>query len=136
MLGRAAGRREYLARFHAIDVCLDPFPYAGTTTTCDALWMGVPTVTLAGGTHVSRVGASLLAAVGLPGLIARAPDEYVRAATELASDLPRLAALRRGLRDRMLGSPLCDGPGLARELEAAYRHMWRLWCRTAGAAGG
>lgn len=136
-------RRAYLDRFNALDVSLDPFPFAGITTTCDSLWMGVPVVSLAGQTFVSRSGVSLLTAVGLPdpsagsgqGLIAHTEDEYVRIAVELASDLPRLAAVRRGLRDRMKASPLCDGPAFARKLEAAYRFMWRDWCeRQTGAA--
>jgi predicted O-linked N-acetylglucosamine transferase (SPINDLY family) len=98
--------------------------------------MGVPVVTLAGNTFVRRSGASLLTAVGLPpsagsgqGLIAQTENEYVRLAVELATDLPRLAALRRGLRGRMAASPLCDGRAFARKLEAAYRHMWQDWCQ-------
>lgn len=121
-------RRAYLDRFDAIDVSLDPFPFAGITT-CDSLWMSVPVVTLTGGTFVSRSGVGLLTAVRLPELIAHSEDEYVRIAVALATDLPRLAALRRGLRDRMAASPLCDGPAFARKLEGTYRFMWRDWCR-------
>jgi protein O-GlcNAc transferase len=123
-----AARAEYLARYHEADIALDTHPYAGVTTTCDATWMGVPTVTLAGNTHVSRSGVSLLSAVGLPELIAQTPEDYVEIAVRLASDLPRLAALRTGLRQRMRQSPLCDGQRLARSIEAAYRDMWRKWC--------
>jgi protein O-GlcNAc transferase len=126
------GRAEYLARYGEADIALDTFPYAGMTTTCDAMWMGVPTVTLAGNTHVSRTGVSLLSAVGLPELIAGTPEEYVEIAVGLASDLPRLAALRAGLRERMRQSPLCDGQRLARSIEAAYREMWRKWCSGGG----
>jgi len=90
--------------------------------------MGVPTVTLAGKTHVSRSGVSLLSAVGLPELIAATPEEYVEIAVGLASDLPRLAALRAKVRERMRQSPLCDARRLARSIEAAYRGMWRNWC--------
>jgi protein O-GlcNAc transferase len=121
-------RRAYLELFNQVDVALDPFPYAGMTTTCDALWMGVPTITLAGNTHVSRTGVSLLSAVGLPELIARSPDEYVDIAVRLESDLNRLALLRSGLRDRVTQSSLFDGAGLARAVEAAFREMWRKWC--------
>jgi len=120
-------RREYLELLNQVDVGLDTFPYAGMTTTCDALWMGVPTVTLAGQTHVSRTGVSLLSAVGLPELIARTPEQYVEIAVGLASDLPRLAALRAGLRERVGRSPLGDGAGLAAAIEAAYREMWHNW---------
>jgi predicted O-linked N-acetylglucosamine transferase (SPINDLY family) len=123
-----AARAEYLARYHEVDIALDTHPYAGVTTTCDATWMGVPTVTLAGDTHVSRSGVSLLSAVGLPELIAQTPEEYIEIAVRLASDLPRLAALRAELRERMRQSPLCDGQRLARDIEAAYREMWRTWC--------
>ena len=127
-VGKRASIRGYLARYGEIDVALDPFPYHGTTTTCDALWMGVPVVTLAGGAHVSRVGVSLLDAVGLGELVAESEDEYVRLAVELANDVPRLAGLRRGLRERMAASPLCDGRRLARALEDVYRATWRAWC--------
>jgi predicted O-linked N-acetylglucosamine transferase (SPINDLY family) len=98
------------------------------TTTCDALWMGVPVVTLAGPAAPSRAGVSLLNGVGRPGWVAATPQEYVATAASLAGDLPRLAELRRALRGRVAASPLCDGPGLARALEAAYRDMWRAWC--------
>jgi predicted O-linked N-acetylglucosamine transferase (SPINDLY family) len=123
-----AARSEYLARCHEVDIALDTHPYAGVTTTCDATWMGVPTVTLAGNTHVGRSGVSLLSAVGLPELIARSAEEYAEIAVGLAGDLPRLAAMRAGLRERMRQSPLCDGVRLAREVEAAYRGMWKNWC--------
>jgi protein O-GlcNAc transferase len=117
-------RAEYLARYLEVDIALDTFPYAGMTTTCDAMWMGVPTVTLAGQTHVSRTGVSLLSAVGLHELIASTPQEYASIAAGLAADLSRLVALRAGLRERMRSSPLLDGAGLARRLERAYQAMW------------
>jgi predicted O-linked N-acetylglucosamine transferase (SPINDLY family) len=108
-----------------VDIALDTFPYHGTTTTCEALWMGVPVVTLAGQTHASRVGVSLLSNLGHPEWIATSPEGYVKIAVELAGDLPRLAQLRSTLRGRMEASPLMDAPGFAREIEAAYREMWR-----------
>ena len=113
-----------------MDIALDTFPYHGTTTTCEAMWMGVPVVSLAGQRHVSRVGVSLLNNVGLPELVANTPEEYVRIAVDLANDLPRLQELRSTLRQRMEQSPLMDAPRFARNVEAAYRQMWRKWCAT------
>jgi predicted O-linked N-acetylglucosamine transferase (SPINDLY family) len=114
--------------YNQMDIALDTFPYHGTTTTCEALWMGVPVVTLAGTAHVSRVGLSLLNNIGLPDLIAQTPEQYVEIAVRLAKDLPRLAELRSKLRPRMRASPLMDAPRFARDIEAAYRQMWRNWC--------
>lgn len=111
-----------------VDLALDTFPYHGTTTTCEALWMGVPVLTLAGNRHISRVGVSLLTNAGLPEFITRSPDDYVGTAVAAAGNLPRLAALRRSLRERMQASPLMDAPRFARHLEAAYRTMWHRWC--------
>ena len=130
----AARRRmaEHVKDYARIDIGLDPFPCNGMTTTCHALWMGVPVVTLAGRSPMSRAGLSLLSVVGLPELVARSEDEYVAIASELAGDRPRLAALRGGLRERMSDSPLMDAPGFARKVERAYREMWREWCRRAG----
>jgi predicted O-linked N-acetylglucosamine transferase (SPINDLY family) len=128
LAGYAPRPDEHLAAYGRVDIALDTFPYHGTTTTCEALWMGVPVVTLAGKTHASRVGVSLLSRVGLTELVAETAEDYVRLATELASDLPRLAELRRTLRPRMAASPLTDAPRFARAIEAAYRDMWRAWC--------
>jgi protein O-GlcNAc transferase len=119
---------QYASTYGRIDIALDPFPWAGGITTCDALWMGVPVVTLAGHTAVGRGGASILSNVGLPKLIAQTPQQYLQIATELASDLPRLTELRQTLRPRMQASPLMDAPRFARNIEAAYRQMWRNWC--------
>ncbi len=119
---------QYLARYHDLDLCLDPFPYNGGTTTMDALWMGVPVVTLAGRTAVGRGGVSILSNVGLPELIARTPEQYVAIAAALAADRERLAQLRNGLRERMMSSPLMDGKQYAADVEAAFRRMWRTWC--------
>jgi protein O-GlcNAc transferase len=121
-------REAYLRLAGRVDVLLDPFPYAGMTTTCDFLWMGVPTVTLAGSTALSRAGVTLLRAVGLSKLIAHTTEQYVRTAADLARDLSRLAGLRAGLRARMASSPLRDERGLTARLESAYRAMWRAWC--------
>jgi predicted O-linked N-acetylglucosamine transferase (SPINDLY family) len=119
---------NYCLLYQQIDIGLDPFPYNGGATTCDALWMGVPVVSLAGTNAVSRAGLSILTNVGLAELVARTPAEYVSIAARLAGDLPRLAALRAGLRERMQASPLTDAPRFARNVEAAYRDMWRRWC--------
>jgi len=119
---------EYVRTYGRIDIALDPFPWGGGITTCDALWMGVPMVSLLGRTAVGRGGASILANIGVPELIARTPQQYVQIATDLANDLPRLGELRRTLRARMQASPLMDAPRFARNVEAAYRQMWRNWC--------
>ena len=122
-------RREYFELFHRLEMVLDPFPYNGHSTSLDALWMGVPVVSLAGKRAVSRAGWSQLSNLGLPELVARSEDEYVEIATRLARDLPRLATLRRTLRGRMEASVLMDAPRFARNIEAAYRAMWRSWCQ-------
>lgn len=118
---------RYFAQYQQIDVALDPFPFPGGTTTCDALWMGVPVITLPGQTAVSRAGLSILSNVGLPELVAESVEDYVRLATDLARDGSRLQLLRSGLRQKMLSSPLMDAPQFARDIEAAYRGMWRTW---------
>ncbi len=119
---------DHLDLYNRIDIALDTFPYNGTTTTCEALWMGVPVVTLEGDRHAGRVGVSLLNQVGLTELIAKTPEDYVQIAVSLANDLDKLATLRSGLRERMANSPLCDGKGFTRILEEAYREMWKKWC--------
>jgi predicted O-linked N-acetylglucosamine transferase (SPINDLY family) len=111
-----------------IDLALDTFPYAGTTTTCEVLWLGIPVITLEGETSVARSGQALLKLLGLEELIARSEAEYIEKAVELANDLNRLDALHRGLRARFESSPLRDEAGYTRELEAAYRAMWTDWC--------
>lgn len=120
---------EHFQRYQAIDIGLDPFPYAGGTTTCDALWMGVPVVSLAGATAVGRGGLSILSNAGLPRLVAHTTEESVRLCVDLATDLPHLATLRSGLRDRMIASPLMNASRFAGHVEAAFREMWRGWCR-------
>lgn len=119
---------EHLAMYHRVDLALDTFPYHGTTTTCEALWMGVPVLSLAGSCHAARVGVSILHNVGLETLIAASQNEYITLAESLAKDPARLAQAREGLRERMAGSPLCDAPALARRFEAALREMWVRWC--------
>lgn len=114
---------RYLADYARVDIALDPTPYNGGTTTCDALWMGVPVVSLAGGHFYGRMGASILNAVGLPELVAASPQAYLEIARGLALDPGRLAALRAGMRKRLLQSSLCDGPRFVRHLEDA---LWLM----------
>ena len=117
VLDMIADPRGHLAAYDRIDIGLDPAPYNGTTTTCEALWMGVPVVTLRGRTHAARVGASLMEAAGLPELVAATPEAYVECATALARDGARLAELRASLRHRLAASALCDRAAYTREFE-------------------
>jgi predicted O-linked N-acetylglucosamine transferase (SPINDLY family) len=132
----ACPRREYLELYHRLDIALDTFPYNGHTTSLDALWMGVPVVTLAGATPVSRAGLSQLTNLGLPELVAHTESDYVAIAEGLARDLPRLAQLRSTLRDRMKDSVLMDAPRFARQVEQAYQNMWHDWLREQSATSG
>jgi len=122
--------QQYFELYRLIDIGLDTFPYGGGTTTCDALWMGVPTISLTGKTGVGRGGLSILSNIGLAELVGDSEEKYVGLASELAGDLERLSQLRRTLRQRMMQSPLMDAPRFARNIEAAYRQMWRKWCGT------
>jgi len=119
---------DHIALYRKIDICLDTFPYNGTTTTCEALWMGVPVITLLGDRHLARVGASLITQVGLQELIARTPEEYIDLAIRLASNPHYLNEIHLGLRKRMAQSSLCDIPRFARKLESTYRTLWKKWC--------
>jgi predicted O-linked N-acetylglucosamine transferase (SPINDLY family) len=118
----------YMRHYQEIDIVLDTVPCNGHTTSLDALWMGVPVVTLTGPTVVGRGGLSILQNLKLPELIAANPDAFVEIAVGLARDLNRLSNLRSTLRDRMRQSPLMDAPRFASNIEAAYRLMWRRWC--------
>jgi predicted O-linked N-acetylglucosamine transferase (SPINDLY family) len=129
-------RREYLEIYHRLDLVLETFPYNGHTTSLDALWMGVPVVTLVGDLPVSRAGLSQLSNLGLPDLVAASEDEFVKIAADLAGDLPRLSGLRATLRQRMQASVLMDAPRFARQIEGAYREMWRAWCRASSGGAG
>jgi predicted O-linked N-acetylglucosamine transferase (SPINDLY family) len=116
---------EYLAKYNEVDIALDTTPFAGGTTTCDALWMGVPVVTLSGKTAVGRSGVSLLTNVGLPELIAQSPRQYIEIAAGLAKDLPKLAVSRSQLRDKMQSSPLMDIRRFTADIENMYREIWK-----------
>lgn len=120
----APDHQTHLSLYNQMDVALDCFPYNGTTTTCEALWMGVPVVTLAGRTHRARVGASLLAAAGFPEFIARDEDDFVRVASTLAADRPALALLKSSMRAKLRSSELCGGDAYARRFAAALRSPW------------
>jgi protein O-GlcNAc transferase len=121
----SAHREAYLAVHAEVDMILDTFPYPGGTTTCEALWMGVPTLTLAGDSLLARQGASLLTAAGLEEWVATSKEEYIAKAIALASDEPKLATLRAGLRRQVLASPLFDAPRFARNFEDALWGMWQ-----------
>jgi predicted O-linked N-acetylglucosamine transferase (SPINDLY family) len=128
------GWTPYAQRFDVygeIDLTLDPFPFSGCTTTCESLWMGVPVVTCPGENYLSRQSLSVLRNVGCDGTVAQDPSDYVDRAVALADDLPRLAALRAGLRSQMASSGLCDGPRFAHHLGLVLRNVWSEWCRRA-----
>ena len=129
----AAAHADFLRQYERVDIGLDPFPYSGGLTTCEALWMGVPVVTCPGETFASRHAYSHLSNVGLPELIAGDFAEYVELAVGLAADVPRLAELRGRLRPQMAASPLCDGPRFADNLLQTLRGVWRRWCETQSA---
>ncbi|KAL7096559.1 hypothetical protein ACP275_10G086600 [Erythranthe tilingii] len=120
---------DHMQAYSLMDISLDTFPYAGTTTTCESLYMGVPCVTMGGSVHAHNVGVSLLKTVGLNNLVATNEDEYVDLAVKLASDVTALSNLRMRLRNLMSKSPLCDGSKFIRGLESAYRKMWRRYCK-------
>jgi predicted O-linked N-acetylglucosamine transferase (SPINDLY family) len=122
---------DLLAQYNTVDIALDTFPYNGGLTTCEALWMGAPVITLPGETFASRHSLSHLSGVGLTEMVACDQGDYVGLAVALAQDLPRLAALRAGLRPRMAASPLCDGPRFATNLLALLRAAWRSWAEQA-----
>jgi predicted O-linked N-acetylglucosamine transferase (SPINDLY family) len=120
---------DHMQAYALMDISLDTFPYAGTTTTCESLYMGVPCLTMGGSVHAHNVGVSLLQTVGLGNLVAKTEDEYVELAIKLGTDVTSLSNLRMGLRDLMLKSPLCDGSKFTIGLESAYRKMWQNYCK-------
>ena len=122
--------REHLNMYNRIDIALDTFPYNGTTTTCEALWMGVPVVSLSGETHASRVGMSILRNIGLADFIARTDEDYIKIAVTAATDIAALNLLRENLREKMTHSPLCDKELFVKNLEDTYRQVWAKWCKT------
>jgi predicted O-linked N-acetylglucosamine transferase (SPINDLY family) len=119
---------EHLGAYKEVDIALDPFPFNGTTTTYQALWMGVPVITLAGVTFSSRTAGSILYHLGVDDLIVDSPEGYIACAQELAADGMRLGKLRSSLREQIIRSPLCDASAYALTVETAYREMWQTWC--------
>ena len=120
--------KDYVACLQRVDIALDPFPYGGGITSCDALWMGVPVVTLAGRTAVGRAARSLLFNLHLGDLVAESGEQYRTIAVSLAKDIPRLKELHSSLRGRVEGSSLRDPKSFARALEGIYRRLWVRWC--------
>jgi protein O-GlcNAc transferase len=125
----AAPRAAYLAAYQRVDIALDPFPYPGGATSVEALWMGVPVLTMTGESFVSRQGVGLMMNAGLPEWVAIDGEDYVARAVSHAGDLQRLAAWRSGLRQQVLASPIFDASRFAGHFEAALRGMWQQWCR-------
>jgi len=121
---------SYMADYNKIDIALDTFPRTGGVTTTDALWMGVPVITLAGQRYIERQGASMLKAIGLEELITSTLEEYVNKAVLLAKDYELRIELQASLRERMANSQLCNGSDLAKSLENVYRKMWHTWCKS------
>lgn len=128
MSGAIDSLSGHLQAYSFVDLALDTFPYTGTTTTCEALWMGVPVLTLAGDAHVSRVGMSVLAAAGMGDWAVDDAGAYVERAVAWTQAPEQLAQLRASLRQRLLVSSLLDEAGFTTRLEAVYRQLWRRWC--------
>ena len=128
-LAGASPRRDYLATYQDVDIGLDTFPFNGCTTTMESLWMGVPVVTLRGNRYVGHMGESIMMNLGMEECVTDNEEAYITKAIALASDLPPLAALRSELRNQLLNSSLCDGPGFTRSLERMYREIWLKWCQ-------
>jgi protein O-GlcNAc transferase len=133
--GGRVSRRAYLERYHAIDLALDTFPFCGGTTSLDAVYMGVPVVTLAGRSTLQRAGSTIANNLGLPELVTTTETAFVAKAVEMARDLERLSALRVSLRTKLEMSPFGDYRRFAQNMEAAYRSVWRRWCEQARSSG-
>jgi len=127
-IGYISSTEKTFSTYNQIDIALDSYPYNGATTTCQALWMGVPVVTLVGETHVARAGLSILSAVSLTELIASSPEEYIDICVKLANNTQYLQKMRTEMRDKIQASPLMDGASFTRHLESEYRKMWEKWC--------
>jgi len=123
---------DHLAQYNQVDIALDTLPYSGCTTTCEALWMGVPVVTLARNESRSRMSTGILRQIGLEQLIADSEPDMVALAVSLANDREGLKTLKSGIRQKMESSSLLDSLGFTRELEAVYRELWRTWCTKNG----
>ncbi len=128
LIGHIETREEHLDLYNRIDIALDVFPYNGTTTTCEALWMGVPVICKPGDRHAARVSASLLNNIHLEELIATDDEDYISIACKLASDTTYLSKLRFFMRQRMLDSTLCNAQSFTRKIENIFREIWREHC--------
>jgi predicted O-linked N-acetylglucosamine transferase (SPINDLY family) len=126
--GFFAATKDHLSAYNRVDVALDTFPYNVTTTTCEALWMGLPVVSLIGDRHAARVGLSLLTAIGHPEWAAENRDAYIETAVTLAQDRALRIQLRDSLRSEVAASILCDHSGQAARFETALREVWSEWC--------
>jgi predicted O-linked N-acetylglucosamine transferase (SPINDLY family) len=120
---------EYMQLYNSVDIAFDTYPYNGTTTTCDSLWMGVPVISMVGRHHASRVGLSIFTRVGLEFFAASTRNEFVARATALAQNLEALVDIRFSMRRRMTESSLCNAGDFACSVEQAYREMWHKWCK-------
>jgi protein O-GlcNAc transferase len=129
LLGLQAMSNDHLKTYDHVDISLDSWPYAGTTTTCEALWMGIPTITLKGQSHCQNVGVSLLTQLGLEELIANSEEEFINIAVNLATNIPKLAQIRDNMRPRMLQSPLCDDASFIKHYEKTLRGLWLTHCQ-------
>jgi predicted O-linked N-acetylglucosamine transferase (SPINDLY family) len=124
----AEGRGAHLKAYSSLDVALDAFPWSGHTTACEALWMGVPVLTLYGSRYAGRMASSVLTTMGMIDWIAHTPGQFIEIGIRQLTDVSRLAQLRGELRGKMQASPLCDGKKFTANLEATYRALWRRWC--------
>lgn len=132
VLGWIKGKNNHLEMYNTVDIALDSYPYHGTTTTVEALAMGVPVVSFIGEVHRARVGLSLLTAIGQPDWCATNRDQYIETAVRLAQDRPLREQLRTTLRNRLLASPICNGPDYGARLAGALRAAWRRRCQPQG----
>jgi protein O-GlcNAc transferase len=130
----SSGHRAFMGEYGHVDIVLDPFPYSGGLTTCEALWMGVPTITLPGEIFASRHSASHMSNAGLPDWVTGSVAEYIEMAVTRAADVPALATLRASLRETVRRSPLCDAPRFGQNLGAALRRAWQVWCAESSSA--
>ncbi len=130
MIPRTKGLREHFENYNSIDIALDTYPYNGTTTTCEAMWMGLPVVSFYGPNHASRVGLSLLSHIGLQQLAASTPEEYVNKAVALAAEIDIRTELRTTMRQRLVNSPILNADHFARKFEAAMSAIWNIYCES------
>ncbi|MEO0393595.1 MAG: hypothetical protein AAF213_10155, partial [Pseudomonadota bacterium] len=135
VLGAMHNPFDHVNLYNEIDIGLDPYPYNGTTTTCEAMSMGIPIITLCGDIHASRVGASLLTAMGLEEFIAHSPEDYINKAVRLAQDKQKLRALQASLRDRLMASSLVDGADYTQHFSQTLRDAWGRYCETGVSRG-